>query len=54
MSWLLEIMEKVACPVMLCPAQGDVDCQPFMDNILSKKPFGEKCYHKRYDSQMYA
>lgn len=46
-------MGKVECPVMLCPADGDVDCTPFIE-MFKSKPFGDKCRHKRYDDQMYA
>lgn len=48
----LEMAKKVQCPMVMCPAKGDVDCEPLLAE-LKKHPWGDKCTHKRFDDQIH-
>ncbi|PNW72164.1 hypothetical protein CHLRE_16g679750v5 [Chlamydomonas reinhardtii] len=46
----LDYTEKVQCPVVLLPAQGDADTAP-IKKILDRRPYGSKCVYQRFDDQ---
>ncbi|PNW72163.1 hypothetical protein CHLRE_16g679800v5 [Chlamydomonas reinhardtii] len=45
-----DFAEKVQCPVVLLPAQGDADTGP-VQKVLDKRPYGSKCVYQRFDDQ---
>ncbi|EGD81467.1 hypothetical protein PTSG_11848 [Salpingoeca rosetta] len=44
----LDMVKKVHCPIVFCPAGGDVDCAPFVEH-LKKQPWGAKSQEKRFE-----
>eukprot|EP00043_Microstomoeca_roanoka_P028199 m.17225 g.17225 ORF g.17225 m.17225 type:complete len:281 (-) comp8239_c1_seq1:249-1091(-) len=48
----MDMAKKVQCPMVLCPAQGDVECEPFLHEF-KKHPWGDKCKVQRFDNQIH-
>ncbi|KAI7882031.1 alpha/beta-hydrolase [Lichtheimia hyalospora FSU 10163] len=44
----LQDAEEAGAPILALPSKDEPDMTEYMD-ILSKKPFGDKCGHKRFD-----
>lgn len=43
-----KLAEIVTCPAFFLPSKDEADMTPVME-VLKKKPFGDKCEHKRFD-----
>jgi len=43
-----EMMDQVKCPILWMPAGNDPPLEPFKE-VLSKKPFAEKCGYRLFD-----
>ena len=48
----LDMVKQVQCPIVFCPAHGDVDCKPFVDELQSR-PFGDQVKEVRFEDEIH-